>query len=240
LDKSIESGDTDLVYHVLLHLKKKLPLATFFRTINGRPVATALVEASAWDQDQELLKDLFYQDDRRLDSSNLLLSDSLNATDANARNDKLKMASKILQESKDQSVQVRAIDEQQKLLKFQDTFKRDLDEDFSGLSINETIYKLIRLGNVKRSQKIQSEFKVSDKVYWWIRLRALVSRRDWRELEDLSKTRKSPIGWEVCFHFVFFVHTDTNYVSSRSSMRFSLLVTRSWRLCSFLNARISQ
>ncbi|KAG9823679.1 vacuolar protein sorting-associated protein 16, partial [Aureobasidium melanogenum] len=58
------------------------------------------------------------------------------------------------------------------------------------------IYKLIRLGNVKRSQKIQSEFKVSDKVYWWIRLRALVSRRDWRELEDLSKTRKSPIGWE--------------------------------------------
>jgi hypothetical protein len=57
---------------------------------------------------------------------------------------------------------------------------------------------------VKRSQKIQSEFKVSDKVYWWIRLRALVSRRDWRELEDLSKTRKSPIGWEVSFHIVFF------------------------------------
>ncbi|KAH0002331.1 vacuolar protein sorting-associated protein 16, partial [Aureobasidium melanogenum] len=196
LDKAIESGDTDLVYHVLLHLKKKLPLATFFRTINGRPVATALVEASAWEQDQELLKDLFYQDDRRLDSSNLLLSDSLNVADANARNDKLKMASKILQESKDQSIQVRAIEEEQKLLKFQDTFKRDLDEDFSGLSINETIYKLIRLGNVKRSQKIQSEFKVSDKVYWWIRLRALVSRRDWRELEDLSKTRKSPIGWE--------------------------------------------
>src|SRR5690606_34628056 len=30
LDKAIESGDTDLVQFVLMHLKKKLPLAQFF------------------------------------------------------------------------------------------------------------------------------------------------------------------------------------------------------------------
>jgi hypothetical protein len=30
-------------------------------------------------------------------------------------------------------------------------------------------------------------------------LRALVSARTWSELEDLSKTRKSPIGWEPFF-----------------------------------------
>jgi hypothetical protein len=29
------------------------------------------------------------------------------------------------------------------------------------------------------------------------RLRALVSKRDWSGLEEWSKTRKSPIGWEV-------------------------------------------
>jgi hypothetical protein len=29
------------------------------------------------------------------------------------------------------------------------------------------------------------------------RLRALVAKRDWNELEEWSKTRKSPIGWEV-------------------------------------------
>ena len=44
LDKSIESGDPDLIFYVLLELKKKLPLATFFRIISARPVAAALVE----------------------------------------------------------------------------------------------------------------------------------------------------------------------------------------------------
>lgn len=197
LDKAIESGDTDLVYHVLLHLKKKLPLATFFRTINGRPVATALVEASAIDQDRDLLKDLFYQDDRRLDGSNILLVEAINAADTPSKTDKLKSAARIIQDSKDFSSQVKAIDETQRLLKMQEAFEKDLNDKFSGMSVHETIYKLIRLGNIKRSQKVMTEFKVSDKVYWWIRLRALVSRRDWRELEDIAKVRKSPIGWQV-------------------------------------------
>lgn len=29
------------------------------------------------------------------------------------------------------------------------------------------------------------------------RLRALVARRDWNEIEDIAKNKKSPIGWEV-------------------------------------------
>lgn len=203
LDKAIESGDTDLVYHVLLHLKKKLPLATFFRTINGRPVATSLVETSAIDQDRDLLKDLFYQDDRRLDGSNLLLSEAISALDLSAKTDKLKSAARILQESKEHALQIKAIDETQRLLKMQEAFEKDLNESFSGLSVNETIFKLIRLGNIKRSQRVQTEFKVVDKVYWWLRLRALVSRRDWRELEEIGKNRKSPIGWEVCITIPF-------------------------------------
>lgn len=197
LDKAIDSGDTDLVFYVLLNLKRKIPLASFFRTINSRPVGTAIVESSAIDQDQELLKDLYYQDDRRLDGSNLLLSEALAASDLGPATDKLKMAAKLLRDSKEHAPQVSAIEDAQKLLRFQEAFEKDLNERFVGLSINETMSKLIKLGNMKRSQKVQAEFKVSDKTYWWVRLRALVSRRDWRELEELSKTRKSPIGWEV-------------------------------------------
>ncbi|KAK4992296.1 Vacuolar protein sorting-associated protein 16 [Elasticomyces elasticus] len=200
LDKAIESGDTDLVFYVLLHLKKKLTLANFFRTINTRSMATALVEASAAYGDRELLKDLYYQDDRRLDGSNLLLTEALKQSDSQHRNDKLKLASKLLQDSREHTFQVKAIDESQRLLRIQEVFEKDLGESFVGLSVNETIYKLIKSGNIKRSQKVQSEFKVAEKTYWWIRLCALVSRRDWRELEEMSKTRKSPIGWEPFFN----------------------------------------
>lgn len=197
LDKAIESGDADLVFYVLLNLKKKIPLSSFFRTINSRPVATAIVESSAIDQDQELLKDLYYQDDRRLDGSNLLLSEALSAPGIGAATDKLKSAAKLLRDNKEYAPQVTALEDAQKLLRFQETFERDLNERFVGMSVYETMGKLIRMGNMKRAQKVQSEFKVPEKSYWWVRLRALVSRRDWRELEELSKGRKSPIGWEV-------------------------------------------
>ncbi|KAK4633751.1 putative vacuolar protein sorting-associated protein 16 [Fulvia fulva] len=200
LDKAIQSGDTDLVFYVLLNLKKKIPLSSFFRTINSRPMATAIVEASAIDQDQELLKDFYYQDDRRLDGANLLISEALAASDIGPANDKLKMAAKLLRDSKEFAPQVTAIEESQKLLRLQEHFEKELSDRYLGLSVNETLTKLIKTGNLKRSQKVQTEFKVSDKTYWWIRLRALVSRRDWRELEETSKNRKSPIGWEPFFN----------------------------------------
>jgi hypothetical protein len=217
LDKAIESGDTDLVFHVLLHLRKKLPLASFFRVINSRPVATALVESSAWDQDRELLKDLYYQDDRRLDGSNLLLSEALAQRDLHTSLDKLKLASKYLQDSRDTAAvfQRQAIDDAAKLLRLQETYERDLgardgtpgtpgsaSASFIGLSANDTIFHLIRQGHYKRAQKIQSEFKISDKTYTYIRLRALVAARHWVELEESAKQKKSPIGWEPFFNEV--------------------------------------
>ena len=213
LDKAIESGDTDLVFYVLLTLKKQIPLSSFFRTINSRPIATAIVESSAIDQDQELLKDLYYQDDRRVDGSNLLLSEALSASDINGAADKLKMAAKLLRDSKDQATQVAALEDTQKLLRFQEAFEKDVNERFVGLSINKTLSKLIKTSNMKRSQKVQMEFKVSDKTFSWIRLKALVSRRDWRELEELGKGKRSAIGWEVStivsnFFFSFFSLTS--------------------------------
>lgn len=231
LDKAIESGDTDLVYHVLLHLRKKLPLASFFRAINGRPVATALVETSAMHQDQDMLKDFYYQDDRRADSANLLLSEALDAArrrpDASSAapttgiTDKLQSAMRVLQDSKEHVLQLRTLDETTRLLALQATLEKDLgggsgggsaaaaaaaanDWSFRGLSVNETTFKLIKTGNVKRAARMQTEFKIPEKTFWWLRLRALVGRRDWREIEDVGKNRKSPIGWQVSLLFFSF------------------------------------
>ncbi|KZL72683.1 vacuolar protein sorting-associated protein [Colletotrichum tofieldiae] len=201
LDKAIESGDTDLIYTVLLQLKKKLPLAAFFRAINARPAATALVESSAAREgDNALLKDLYYQDDRRVDGASVFIRESLCQPDARTSSDKLALAAKLLSDSREAAFEVHALKEAQTLLKMQEAFDRDLTDTFTGLSVNETMFKLIRLGYHKRANKIQSEFKVPDKVAWWIRLRALVAKRDWNEIEELAKTRRSPIGWEPFFN----------------------------------------
>ncbi|KAK8249181.1 vacuolar protein sorting-associated protein [Phyllosticta capitalensis] len=213
LDKAIESGDSDLVFHVLTHLKKQLTLASFFRTVTSRPVATALVESSALDADRELLKDMYYQDDRRLEGANLLVAEALDAPGVAARADKLKLAAKLLHDSREHGFTVKALDEAQRLLRLQEAFEKDLGGggggsnasnaggiSVVGLSVNETLYRMVRAGHMKRAAKVQSEFKVPDRTFWWLRLRGLVSARNWHELEELSKARKSAIGWEPFFN----------------------------------------
>ncbi|KEZ45344.1 Uncharacterized protein SAPIO_CDS2157 [Scedosporium apiospermum] len=201
LDKAIESGDSDLILSVLLELKKKLPLASFFRVTNNRPAATALVEASAAREgDNTLLKDLYYQDDRRVEGADVFIRESLVQPDARTASDKLALAAKLLSESRDTNFELRALKEATMLLRAQESFDRDLTDTFTGLSVNETMFKLIKLGYYGKAKKIQSEFKVPDRVAWWIRLRALVAKRDWDEIAEVAKTKRSPIGWEPFFN----------------------------------------
>lgn len=205
LDKAIESGDIDLVFFVLLQLKKKLPLASFFRILNNRPVASAIVESSARSQDKELLKDLYYQDDRRLDGANVLFTDALAQTAPQTKIDKLKLASKLLSDSKDPTATAhqKSYAEAMQLIRVQDALDRELGEaNYSGLSLNETLLRLVRSGYGKRAIKLQADFRVPEKTWWWIRLRALVAKRDFGEIEEVAKQRKSPIGWEPFFNEV--------------------------------------
>lgn len=207
LDKAIASGDTDLVFFVLLHLKKTLSLASFFRVLTNRPLATALVESSAKAQDRPLLKDLYYQDDRRLDGANLLFSEALAQTAPQTKVDKLKLAAKLLADStKDPTAAVhhKTFQEAQALIRLQTGLDHDIqssDKVYTGLSLNDTVYRLILTSNLKRAQKIASDFHIPDKTLAWIRLRALVAKRDWEELEDIAiKNKRSSIGWEPYFN----------------------------------------
>lgn len=227
LDKAIESGDTDLTLYVLLQLKKKLPLASFFRTINSRPVASALVESTASERDRQLLKDLYYQDDRRLDGANLLFLDALAQQDTTSKIDKLKTAARLVADARDATLQARSIDELQRLLRFQESLDNDpsfsrhsaqaqspppIDTapttpadnrsiTFTGLSLNATLYHLIRLNATKRALKLSSDFKVPDKTLWHTRLRGLVAARAFRDIEAIANNNKrSPIGWEPFYN----------------------------------------
>ncbi|OIW33776.1 vacuolar protein sorting-associated protein 16 [Coniochaeta ligniaria NRRL 30616] len=206
LDKAVESGDTDLVYFVLHHLRRKLPLAAFFRVTSARPLATALVEAAARNhpeggEDTALLKDLYYQDDRRLDGADVFVRESLRQPDSRTASDKLALAAKLLADnSKENAFELSALREAASLLRLQEALDRDLTDTFTGLSVNETVFKLIRLGYHGRAKKVAAEFRLPERVLWWTRLQALVAKRDWSELEEMARGKKSPIGWEPFYN----------------------------------------
>ena len=73
-------SDFDLVYHVLLHLHKRLPLGSFFRLIEDGgdrlSPASKLLEVYAREQNREMLRDFYYSDDRRVESAVLSLEEA--------------------------------------------------------------------------------------------------------------------------------------------------------------------
>lgn len=72
------------MYHVLLHLHKRLPLGSFFRLIeDGGPrlaLASKLLQVYAREQNREMLRDFYYSDDRRLESAVLALEEVVGMT----------------------------------------------------------------------------------------------------------------------------------------------------------------
>ncbi|KAJ3259192.1 hypothetical protein HK103_002839 [Boothiomyces macroporosus] len=163
LKKAIESGDTDLVYLTLFHMKRKLQSAEFFRIINDKPLACALLEIYAKQQDPQLLRDFYYQDDRRVSSANLIFISNYKQTNVEARISELKAAWKIYGESKTTSNEAKVTEETIKLLHLQQQLENEINHPFVDLSLNDTILKCFTLQHPNKASKLKSEFKVADK-----------------------------------------------------------------------------
>ncbi|KAF7316202.1 putative vacuolar protein sorting-associated protein 16-like protein [Mycena indigotica] len=202
LIKAVDSGDTDLVYHVLLHLHKRLPLGTFFRLIEdgGSQLAPAsrLLQVYAREQNRTMLRDFFYSDDRRVESAVLSLDEAATMQDPTAKIDAVRAAQKFFSEDKDRNFESKMMDESARLLALQQQLEKEADGKvaFFGLSINETIRACVTNNLAKRADKIKTDFKVPDKRFWYVKMQALVAVGDFDGLDAFAKSKRSPIGYE--------------------------------------------
>lgn len=201
--KAVDSGDTDLVYHVLLHLHKHLSLGDFFRLIEdgGQSLAPAskLLQVYAREQNREMLRDFYYSDDRRVESAVLALGEASRMTDQTAIITSVRAAEKFFSEDKDRSFEAKMMDENARLLAVQQQLEKDSQGNakFFGLSVSETIRACIMNGMSNKADRVRSDFKVPDKRFWHIKLRALIALRDFEVLEVFARSKRSPIGYEV-------------------------------------------
>lgn len=202
LEKAVDSGDTDLVYHVLLHLHKRLPLGDFFRLIEtGGPKlrsASKLLEVYAREQNRDMLRDFYYSDDRRVESAVLSLGEAARMTNPDAKVTAVKAAQKFFFEDKDRAFEAKMMDESSRLLILQEQLEKEADGKvtFFGLSVNETIRTCLLNGMSKRADKLKGDFKVPDKRFWYVKLQALTGAGDFEGLDTFSKSKRSPIGYE--------------------------------------------
>ncbi|KAG1902172.1 Vps16, C-terminal region-domain-containing protein [Suillus fuscotomentosus] len=203
LVKAVDSGDTDLVYHVLLHLHKRLPLGSFFKLIEdgGDQLAPAskLLQVYAREQNREMLRDFYYSDDRRVESAILALDEAAQMTDPHAVMTAVNAAEKFFSEDKDRPFEAKMTNESVRLLALQQQYEKDSDGKvkFFGQSVSETIRTCISNGMSKKADRVKSEFKVPDKRFWYLKLHALTAMRDFDALDAFARSRRSPIGYEA-------------------------------------------
>mmetsp|Transcript_2610 Transcript_2610/g.3810 ORF Transcript_2610/g.3810 Transcript_2610/m.3810 type:complete len:873 (+) Transcript_2610:103-2721(+) len=197
LQKATESGDTDLVYLVLLYMKRTLPRDKFFMIIHNKPVPLALLINYCKKQDLALLKDIYYRAKRPLESGNICALEAYNKPDLEGRLNTLQVALNIYKEGgKATEFQAKACDDQIKLLILQRGLEASLGTKLIDCSLSETLYRIIALGHFKRAAKIKSEFKLPDKRFWWIKIKALAQTQNWEELATFAKEKRSPVGYK--------------------------------------------
>ncbi|GFS12068.1 vacuolar protein sorting-associated protein 16-like protein [Elysia marginata] len=168
LTKAIDSGDTDLVYTVLLHLRdKKSNSGDFFMMIRTMPIACSLYIQYCRQQNLKLVEDLYYQEDNSLEEGNC----------------------KILR-----SYTMDQTEEQVRLMRIQRRLEDDSGRSYSDLSLQATLHQLILEGNATWVEKLRKDFKVPDKRFWILKINALAYGEDWIELEKFSRSKKPPVG----------------------------------------------
>ncbi|XP_019620380.1 PREDICTED: vacuolar protein sorting-associated protein 16 homolog isoform X4 [Branchiostoma belcheri] len=129
LAKAVDSGDTDLVYTVVMHLKEKLTLGDFLMTIRNLPTAQSLYLQYCKEQNREMLQDLYYQEDNFQESANCRVMDSYNETRMDERLRNLQQAQEAYTKARNEFA-AKVTEEQVRLLKYQD------------LSLHDTISQL--------------------------------------------------------------------------------------------------
>ncbi|KAI8913548.1 Vps16, N-terminal region-domain-containing protein [Gorgonomyces haynaldii] len=172
LQKAVLSGETDLIYLALLHIKRKISAPDLFRLVNGLPLASALLESYLKVQDPSLLRDFYYQDDRQRSNAGLMVQQVLKET-KDERIRQLKQIQKIYQQDKQSSLEAKMTDDEIKLCHFQTQLEQDLNQSFSG-SLCDTVLRLLVLGYKQQASKLKYELRMTDKRFQSLELRAMV------------------------------------------------------------------
>ncbi|KAK9132536.1 hypothetical protein Scep_012064 [Stephania cephalantha] len=225
LMKATESGDTDLVYLALFHIWRKSAPLEFFGMIQARPLARDLFITYARCYKHEFLKDFFLSTGQLQNSSHVFIlfwtmtlglgtkdvafllwkeswelgKNPLASKGSPLHGPRIKLIEKahnLFAETKENTFESKAAEEHAKLIRMQHELEVTTKQAiFVDSSINDTIRTCIVLGNHRAAMKVRTEFKVSEKRWYWLKVFALGTIRDWDALEKFSKEKRPPTGF---------------------------------------------
>jgi len=202
LRKAIYSGDTDLVYHVILSLKEKHSTADFHMIMRQDTVGSKLYSLYCQQPGQQaLLSDWLEQEDDFPSMARAAYRESYETGRVEARLARLAAAQELFKRGKEEW-STQACEENYRLIKYQGMLEEKLGKPYINLSLHLTLRQLLVDRETKLADKLKSEFKLSERKYLWLKVRAFGESGQWAELSSLAKSKKSAIGFapflDVC------------------------------------------
>eukprot|EP00051_Salpingoeca_urceolata_P027676 m.482711 g.482711 ORF g.482711 m.482711 type:complete len:836 (-) comp22644_c0_seq1:37-2544(-) len=196
LKKAIESGDTDLVHFVILHLKEKTSgRGNFFRILNTKPVARDLFLQYCRHCDPESLQAFYFTHDCFPESADLALEGAYAKGSIEDQIEGLKQSRDLYAKSPEHLYWAKSTDEQVRLLERQRRLEAGIRQPLVGLPLSDTMFQVLVAGDIDSANKLKKEFAVPPRRFWTIKVKALAQARNWPELERFAKSKKSPIGY---------------------------------------------
>ncbi|XP_011644142.1 vacuolar protein sorting-associated protein 16 homolog [Pogonomyrmex barbatus] len=195
LHKAVESGNTDLVYTVILHLRENMTLGDFQMSIMHCPLAMALYIKYCQSHNRETLRDIYNQYDDFHSQAVWFITESYQRKNTMSRDALLQSAQENFRLARN-DINASLTEEQIKLLKYQRSLEDTLHESVVGKPLHDTVKVLLLRNELKLADKLRSEYKIPDRRYWWLRIQCLAEQGLWNDLEKFSKSKKSPIGYE--------------------------------------------
>ncbi|XP_076239321.1 vacuolar protein sorting 16 isoform X2 [Calliopsis andreniformis] len=195
LRKAVESGNTDLVYTVILHLRENMTLSDFQISIMHCPLAMALYIKYCQSHNRETLRDIYNQYDDFHSQAIWFITESYQRKNIMTREALLQSAQENFKLARNDT-NAALTEEQIKLLRYQKSLEVTLHESIVGKPLHDTVKILLLHNELKLAEKLRSEYRIPDRRYWWLRIQCLAEQKMWGELEKFSKSKKSPIGYE--------------------------------------------
>jgi len=193
LKKAIESGDTDFIHLVLMHMRNSqdMSLGKFLMILQNKEFEPAYhLFVQYCKARPERSQDLQYLYEQEINPNALAdwhLAEGLKTEDLNGRLSQLRLASEKFKLQNEPHA--RFTDDQIKLLRFQKKLEDELDRPFLDQSLHETMYALTTMGQHKYVEQLRKDFKVPDRRFCWMKVTALAESEDWAELEKFANNK---------------------------------------------------
>ncbi|XP_055381224.1 vacuolar protein sorting-associated protein 16 homolog [Condylostylus longicornis] len=196
LQCAVKSGDTDLILVVLIKLRSSPKFKKDFSAlISEQPIANSLFKKYCRMFELSTLQDILNSGDDFRAQADFTLKEGIENGNLESI---LPNVSEAYRKGRC-TIEAELCSDTRKLMKSQQSLSENYSGygiEFYGLTVQQTLEALFRVGDLKSAEKFKNEYKIPDKRYWWTKIQSLAEKHLWPELEKLSKSKKSPIGYE--------------------------------------------